>query len=235
MSEPSAPVASRPRVDAAALDAAIAGYHRAERVASWALALLVAGAFLAAVAALSVWPGVAVALLLGIALRVPAFRRSGTVRLRTDAPPETVIEEFASATPPTLALQWGVADEVRRPPDATATYAFSSLFGLRSAEIDLAVERVDGAATDDGTDLDRGDPVATAEIEGTAGGKPWGSYAVAVREAPGGGSVVDVELRPTRRFDLRRLPQGRVAERYYADALAAQGYEVVERSVSLTR
>ena len=242
MSEPSARVESRRRVDRDALDAAIAGYHRAERAASWTLALLVVAAFLAAVAALSFWPGAAVALLLALALRVPVFRRDGSARLRTDAPPEAVIEEFASATPPTLALQWGVADEVRRPSDATATYAFSFLFGLRSAAIDLDahVNRAGGAATGgaptgDEVSVDGGDAAATVAIEGTARGKSWGSYAVTVREAPDGGSVVDVELRPTRRFDLRRLPQGLVADRYYGDALAAQGYEVVERSVSLTR
>ncbi|WP_423995306.1 hypothetical protein [Halorubrum trapanicum] len=235
MSELSARLESRRRVDRDALDAAIAGYHRAERAASWTLALCVVAAFLAAVAALSFWPGAAVALLLAVALRVPVFRRGGSVRLRTDAPPEAVVEEFASATPPHLALQWCVADEVREHSDATATYAFSYLFGLRSAEIELAVDRTDGAATGDETGADREDAVATVEIEGTAGEKPWGSYSVAVREAPDGGSVVDVELRPTRRFDLRRLPQGWVADRYYGDALAAQGYEVVERSVSMTR
>lgn len=241
MSDPSARVESRRRVDRDALDAAIAGYHRAERAASWALALLVVAAFLAAVAALSFWTGAAVALLLAVALRVPVFRRGGSVRLRTDAPPETVVEEFASATPPTLALQWGVADEVRRSADATATYAFSYLFGLRSAAIDLEIDsgldvaRTGGAATGDEGDVDREDPVPTVEIEGTARGRPWASYAVAVRGAADGGSVVDAELRPTRRFDLRGLPQGWVADRYYGDALAAQGYEVVERSVSLTR
>ncbi|TKX73700.1 hypothetical protein EXE46_12960 [Halorubrum sp. GN11_10-6_MGM] len=242
MSTPSARVESRRRVDRDALDAVIAGYHRAERAASWGLALLVICAFLGAVAALSLWPGVAVALVLAVALRVPVFRRTGSVRLRTTASPDAVAEEFASVTPPILAFQWGVADGVREPPDATAAYAFSYLLGLRTAAIDLDVDlnRVEGegtgsAATGDGDDVDRESPVATIEIEGTARGKPWGSYAVAVREAPDGGSVVDVELRPTRRFDLRMLPQGWVADRYYADALAAQGYEVVERSVSLTR
>jgi hypothetical protein len=237
VSEPSARLESSRRVDRDALDAAIAGYHRAERAASWTLALCVVAAFLGGVAVLSFWHGAAVALLLAVALRVPVFRRGGSVRLRTDAPSEAVVEGFASATPPHLALQWGVADEVREHSDATATYAFSSLFGLRSAEIELAVEvdRTGDAATGDGDDVDCEDAVATVEIEGTAGETPWGSYAVAVREAPDGGSVVDIELRPTRRFDLRRLPQGWVADRYYGDALAAQGYEVVERSVSMTR
>ena len=240
MSQPSARVESRRRVDRDPLDAAIAGYRRAERAASYGLALLVAGAFLAAATVLSFWSGAAVGIALALALRVPVFRRGGSVRLRTDASPEAVAEEFASATPPMLALQWGAADEVRRPSDAAATYAFSALFGLRTAAIDLDVDRVDidradGAVTASAAGTDREDAVATVEIEGTADGKPWGSYAAAVREASGGGSVVDVELRPTRRFGLRRLPQGWVAERYYGAALAAQGYEVVERSVSLTR
>ena len=286
MSDPSgsagaSPSDGPPRVDSARLDrgalgAAVARYHRAERLVSWTLALLVAGGFLAAVAALSFWPGVAVGAVLVVALRFPAFRRRGSTRLRTDAPPETVAREFASARPPVLAFQWGVADEISGPvaegpapgddaasPDeepaasvsgdgdggerasgTTATYAFSYLFGLRAAEIALDVAVREGGAVDDhrhsGGAPDRDGesdrpPVATIEIEGTADGRPWGSYAVAVREAADGGSVVDIELRPTRRFDLRRLPQGRVADRYYADALAAQGYEVVERSVSMTR
>ncbi|WP_251133131.1 hypothetical protein [Halorubrum sp. 2020YC2] len=243
------------RVDRGALDAAVARYRRAERVVSWTLALLVAGAFLAAVAALSLWPGVAVATVLVVALRLPAFRRRGSTRLRTDAPPETVVREFASSTPPVLAFQWGVADEVRgpdgeatalgdddsdeRPSGTTATYALSYLFGLRTAELSLDVDATDGdrpskGAPDRDDESDR-PAAASVEIEATTDGRPWASYAVGVSEAADGGSIVDVELRPTRRFDLRRIPQGRAAERHYADALAAQGYEVVQRTTSLTR
>jgi hypothetical protein len=249
VSAPSARVGSRRRTDRDALDDATARYRRAERAVSWTLALLAAGAVLAAVTALSLWPGVAVAGLLLLALRAPAFRRRGTARLRTDAPPATVVREFASGKPPILAFQWAVADEVREVDDGptdsadedasgtAATYEFSYLLGLKTVELDLSVDASDGDALGGAVDAGESErrPVATVEIEGTAGGKPWASYAVAVREAADGGSVVDVELRPTRRFDLRRLPQGRVAERYYADVLAAQGYEVVERSVSMTR
>ncbi|GAA0716372.1 hypothetical protein J2744_000797 [Halorubrum trapanicum] len=246
------------RVDRAALDAVASRYRRAERLVSWTLALLVTGAFLAAVAALSFWPGVAVGVVLLVALRLPVSRRCGSVRLRTDATPETVVREFASPTPPVLAFQWAVADEVRNDgsvgdatdsdadggagaSDASATYAFSYLFGLETAEIDLSVEATEGDAfaDDDATDGDGSGTerprAATVEIEGRADGRPWGSYAATVREAADGGSVVDLELRPTRRFDIRRIPQGWVADRYYADALAAQGYEVVERTTSLTR
>ncbi|MYL15484.1 hypothetical protein GLW36_02330 [Halorubrum terrestre] len=252
MPSPSATPATDP--DAPNVRSVVGRYRRAERAASWTLALIAVGAFLAAVAALSFWPGAAVGAVLLVALRVPLFRRRGSTRLRTDATPEAVVREFATATPPILAFQWVVADEVRRdgatdPTDsvgedasgADATYEFSYLFGLKTVELDLAVDvaEEDPLAGESGTDesesaSDR-PPVATVDIEGTAGGEPWGSYAVAVREAPDGGSVVDVELRPTRRFGLRRLPQGWAAERYYAEALAAQGYETVERTVSVTR
>jgi hypothetical protein len=242
--------------DASDVRSVVARYRRAERAASWTLALLVAGAFLAAVAALSFWPSMAVGALLVAALRVPAFRRGGSTRLRADAPPATVVREFASARPPNLAFQWGVADAVRTgdgdssefsdvagetPTGTHATYEFTHLFGLKTVELDLSADVSEGgalasdAATDGAREADDRAPVATVEIEGTADGRPWASYAVAVREAADGGSVVDVELRPTRRFDLRRLPQGWIGGRYYADALAAQGYAVVERSVSLTR
>lgn len=249
------------RIDPDALDAAVARYRRAERAVSWTLALLVAAAFLGAVAALSFWPGIAVGLALAAALRLPAYRRRGFTRLRTSAAPETVVREFSSARPPVLAFQWGAADEVRASgadgvgPDGetgldpepaesssavTATYAFPYLLGLRTAELDFEVsvrdaERVAGAEREsEDTATDR-EPRATVEIEGTANGRQWASYAVTIREAPDGGSVVDVELRPTRRFGLRRLPQGWVAGRHYDAVLAAQGYEVTERTVSLSR
>ncbi|ELZ49373.1 hypothetical protein C464_04743 [Halorubrum coriense DSM 10284] len=106
--------------DASNARSVAARYRRAERAASWTLALLVAAAFLAAVVALSFWPGVAVGTALVVALRVPVFRRRGSTRLRTDAPPAAVVDQFASAKPPNLAFQWGVADEVRNPTAATA-------------------------------------------------------------------------------------------------------------------
>lgn len=276
MTDPSSPSDARtpPSTDRDALDDAVRSYHRAERAVSWTLALLVAGAFLAAVAALSFWPGVAVAAVLVVALRLPVYRRSGTTRLRTDAPPEAVVRQFASERPPVLAFQWGIADEIRtdegdapdpdhstetdtadpdRPdeidtaaPDAPtatrATYEFSYLLGLRSVALDFEIEVRSGDGDDgnggggaDPDDPSPTDAVATVDLDGTVDGRPWGSYAATVREAADGGSVVDVELRPTRRFDLRRIPQARVADRYYAPALAAQGYEVIERSMSLSR
>lgn len=210
-----------PRVDRDALVAAVGRYHRVERIVNWALALSVAGAFLAAVAAVSLWPGVAVAAALAVALRVPVYRRRGSYRLRTGAPVETVAREFASARPPVLAFQWSLADEVRTGGTADATYEVSYLFGLRSASIDVATDRRE---TDSGS--------AVVDVEGTADGRPWGAYTITVREADDGATVVDVELASTRRFALRRLPQAWLAGRYYADILGAQGYEVAGREVS---
>ncbi|MDB2223313.1 hypothetical protein PN419_12490 [Halorubrum ezzemoulense] len=248
------PSASQPLdTDASDVRSVVARYRRAERAVGWTLALLVVVAFLAAVVAISFWPGVAVGAVIVVALRVPVFRRRGSTRLRTDASPGAVVRRFGSARPPNLAFQWGVADEVRSAADTAAstdaatdrsapgtdaTYEFSYLLGLKSVELDLSVDVSGRDAVDDAavgeSDSDH-PPVATVEIEGTADGRPWASYAATVRETTDGGTVVDLELRPTRRFGLRRLPQGRVAERYYAEALAAQGYEVVERSVSMTR
>ncbi|ELZ42694.1 hypothetical protein C471_01840 [Halorubrum saccharovorum DSM 1137] len=237
-------------------------YHRAERAVSWLTALAAAGAFLAAFAAFSPLPALGVAVALVVALRVPVFRRRGTVRLRSEAAPEAVVDEFASATPPVLAFQWAVADEVVRVGDGNedgggdgsdpesgsdATYEFSYLLGLRSVSLGLDVDVTrpsDSPA--DGTGADGAvppDAVAVVDIDATADGRPWGAYGVTVRDAEAGseapsdesGTIVDVELRPTRRFDLRRLPQGLVAGRYYADVLAAQGYEVLDRTVSLSR
>ncbi|MUW14494.1 hypothetical protein GJ633_07270 [Halorubrum sp. CBA1125] len=224
-------------------------YHRLERATSWTVALSAGGAFLVTYGALSLWPALGVAGALVVATRLPAFRRRGTTRLRTEAAPETVRAAFAGPEPPILAFQWGIADEVVPTDDGTAaTYEFSYLFGLRNVSIDLDVDVTDASGTngpnglDDSDESDSsdvpGDVVAIVDIEGTANDRSWGAYTATIRDVGGAESaaetVVDVELHPTRRFDLGRLPQGLIADRYYEDALAAQGYEVVDRSVSLT-
>ena len=228
-------------------------YRRAERAVSWLVALSVAGAFLTAFALADLLPALAVGAVLLVAVRAPVLRRRGTTRLLTDASPDAVIEEFASATPPVLAFQWAVADEVRPTPEGTGgAYEHSSLVGLRTYSLEIATEteaHADGSAADadaatladpaaspddDGV-ADGGGPVARVRIEGTLDGAPWGAYAVSVRDAAAGApgeTVVDVELRSRRRFGFRSVPQALVGDAYYADALAAQGYAVVDRDVS---
>jgi len=271
MSSPSA----SPRTDqgSPSVQSVVRRYRRVERAVSLLTALSVAGAVLAAFAAFSLFPALGVAVVLLVALRAPMFRRHGTVRLRSEADPVAVVDEFASLTPPVLAFQWAVADEVVTDgdgnsdddgaetgavSDSNATYELSYLFGLRSVSLDLAVDltRPDETSGDARSgdvnpgDVNPGDArsgdvkpgdktvpedaVAVVDLDATVGGRPWGAYGVTVREAESG-TLVDVELRPTRRFGLRRLPQGLVADRYYAEVLAAQGYEILDRSVSFSR
>ncbi|OYR45716.1 hypothetical protein [Halorubrum sp. Hd13] len=218
-------------------------YRRAERAVSWLVALSVAGAFLAAFALADLLPALAVGAVLLVAVRTPFLRRRGTTRLLTDASPEAVTEAFASATPPVLAFQWAVADEVRPTSDgAGGAYEHSSLVGLRTYSLEIATEteaHPDGNATDadpaDPASDDGVAPVARVRIEGTLDGAPWGAYAVSIRDAADGApgeTVVDVELLSRRRFGLRSVPQALVADAYYADAVAAQGYAVADRDVS---
>ncbi|MFC5278314.1 hypothetical protein ACFPM1_06010 [Halorubrum rubrum] len=105
---------------------------------------------------------------------------------------------------------------------------------------DGAVTDDTGAVTDDTGVVTSGDDravtsgddaVETLEVSATAGGRPWGTYHVSVREGDAG-TVVDVALTTDRRFDLRSVPQALVAERYFGTVLAAQGYRVAERGVS---
>ena len=211
-------------------------YHRAERAVSWLVALSVSGTFLLAFALADLLPALTVAAVILVAMRAPLLRRRGTTRLRTDATPQAVVDEFASPTPPPLAFQWGVADEVRPTADGTGgVYEVSSLLGLRSHS--LTVETTVEATGDDDSDdkRDDGGPVARVHVEGTLDGRQWGAYSVTVREADGESpdeTLVDVELLPRRRFGLRGVPQALVADAYYADTLAAQGYAVVDRDAS---
>lgn len=157
------------------------------------------------------------------AIRVPVFRTGGTARLTVDADPETVRAEFRGPRSPPLELQWGVADRVRRTDDG-GVYEPSDLFGPRSAE--LAAETRQLAA-------EAGEPTGDFEILVSAGGRPWGTYAVSIRERDGG-TELDVEVASDRRFGLRRLPQALLAERYRDDVLDAEGYPILNRDVGLS-
>ncbi|WP_424009015.1 hypothetical protein [Haloferax denitrificans] len=129
------------------------------------------------------------------------------------------MQTFESATPPMLAFQWGVADDVRSTTEG-AVYELSYLFGLRSVTVELE------------TRLDTKD--ADYQLVVTAGAHSWGTYDVTITASDSDETVVDVEWVSNRRFGLNRLPQWLIAERYRSDAFAAQGYTVVDRSPSLS-
>ncbi len=244
MSEPS----TNPRVDAERSDVdSIAGrYHRAELAVGLLTALFVVGLFLASFVAFSLGPALVVAVVLAVTVRVPVFRRRGTATLRSVASPETVQRDFAGPTPPVLAAQWANADEVTPATDGRgATYEYSSPFPLRTVTmvLDVEVSEPDESGPDagepaasepDASKPDASEPNARIALDVSVNDRPWGAYTVTIR--PGGGTrdgtLVDVALRPTRRFGLRHLPQTLVADRYYADLLAAQGYAVLEREVA---
>lgn len=219
-------------------------YRRVWLAVNWLVALSAVGAFLVALALSGLVASVAVAAVLVVALRAPVLRRRGTTRLGTDAAPEAVIEAFASATPPVLAFQWAVADEVRPASDgAGILYEDSWPLGLRTdaLAVETEVEATPGASASTGANggdaVGAAEPIARVRIEGTLDGRSWGAYAATVRESADGSpgeTTVDVELIPRRRFGLRGVPQALVADAYYAEALAAQGYEVVDRDVSFT-
>lgn len=151
-----------------------------------------------------------------LAVRVPVFRSSGTVRLQADGNPHTVREQFTDICPPILALQWGVADEVA-PTESGADYEFSYLFGLRSATMNVDVQSDSVSEQTDRVEL-------TVSVEDN----PWGTYTATI-EGTDTGSIVDVEYTSDRRFGLRRLPQQLIGERYYDSVLDAQGFTVAER------
>ena len=192
-------------------------YARIERPVTVGVAMAIGILGGAAVIVLPLLWGLVVALGLLALARVPAFQSGGRTRLRVDEAPEAVRDAFVGPTPPPLALQWGVADEVRVDGE-DAVYDVSYLFGLRSVEMRVATELVD----------DR------VELTVTTDGQPWGTYTARI-ESGDEGTEVTVEVDSDRKFGLRRLPQHLVARRYRDAAIEAQGYEVVERSFSLSR
>jgi hypothetical protein len=191
-------------------------YLRRERPLSVLVAVLAVSLFVGTYLAASLLPAVVVAVLLLVALRAPVLQSSGSIRLRTDADPGTVADSFAGPTPPVLALQWGIADEVTSD-DGTATYRISYLLGTRTAEVTVDARR---ETTPDGN--------PRIEMEITENDEPWATYTATVR-SDDDGTLVDVAYASDRRFGLRRLPQRFVAERYREEVLTVQGYSVVDR------
>lgn len=203
------------------LDSLTRRYQWLDRIAGGSVALVVVALFLGTYLATDLLPAVAVAAVLVVVVRTPVFQSRGTVRLRTDERPETVLERFTGPRPPILAFQWGVADEVTTEEHGT-TYSFSYLFGLRSAAMTVHTRT---ESTADGTDR--------VDLRITVNGTPWGTYTATI-DGTDTGSVVDVEYTSDRRFGLRRLPQQVLGKRFHDSVLGAQGFTVVTRETNVS-
>ncbi|APX95401.1 hypothetical protein [Natronorubrum daqingense] len=215
------------RMDREEVEAVVQRYHRVERIWSVAIAVLVAVVAISAILALPFLVGLLVALGLVALARAPLITRTTATSVATDADPSTVVSEFDDASPPNLAFQWGLADDVRSTDDGGA-YDFSYFFGLQSAAMNVDVDVDDRPSESPETDV-----VSTLEIVATTNGRSWGTHTISVRD-DGGETRLEIESSTDRRFGPLFLVQGLVADRYYADVLAAQGYTVLEREWSLS-
>lgn len=215
------------RADREEVQAVVRRYHRVERVSSIAIAVFVAVVAIAALLTLPFLVGLLVALGLVALARAPLIARTTTTSVATDADPATVVDEFDDATPPNIAFQWGLADDVRSTDDGGA-YDFSYFFGLQSATMNVDVDIDDRPSESPETDV-----VSTLEIVATTNGRSWGTHTVSVRD-DGGETHLEIESTTDRRFGPLFLVQGLVADRYYEDVLAAQEYTVLEREWSLS-
>jgi hypothetical protein len=191
-------------------------YLRRERPLSALVVALAVSVFLGTYLATSLLPAVVVAAILLIAVRAPVLQSRGTIRLQTDDDLETVVGEFTGPTPPVLALQWGIANEVATK-DSMAIYPVSYLFGLRSAEV--VVHTHTDTTSNGGYQI---------ESEVTLNDQPWATYTSTI-SSTNEHTDIEVVYTSNRRFGLRRIPQQLLAKRYRDDVLTAQGYTVVER------
>jgi len=191
-------------------------YLRRERLVSACVVTLVVSLFLWTYVTTALLPAAVVAAVLVVIARAPILQSTGTVQLRTDDDPETVLDALTGPTPPVLALQWGVADAVITE-DGVPSYPTSYLFRLRSA---TPTVRTRTETTPNGQHR--------VELAVTVNGNPWATYTATISETDEQ-TVVDVEYTSNRRFGLRRVPQQVLAERYRDAAFAAQGFTVGER------
>lgn len=109
--------------------------QRRDRSAGGGLAVLAILVVATALLTLPLLQALLVAGCVVLALRLPVFRSRGTATLSTKADPDTVRADFESAVPPTLALQWGVADAIELTDEGETTvgveWRSERRFGLR--------------------------------------------------------------------------------------------------------
>ncbi|MFC7250924.1 hypothetical protein ACFQJ5_13880 [Halomicroarcula sp. GCM10025324] len=194
-------------------------YLRRERPLSALVVVVVVSMFLGTFLATSLLSALVVGAILVVIARAPLIQSNGTTRLRTDDDSDVVVNAFTGPTPPVLAFQWGIADEITAG-ENTVTYRISYLFGLRSVE---SIVRSQTETTPSGA--------RRVELDVTVNGQPWATYTVTV-STDNDRTSIDIEYTSNRRFGLRRIPQQIVAERYRNEALTAQGYTVVERDTN---
>lgn len=197
-------------------------YVRVERLASTAFALAAVAVGIWLFLSLPFLWGIAAALGVAALVRVPIYRTTARSHLRTDDDPATVRVAFEGPRPPPLALQWGLADDIKQD-DGGVLYRIRYLMGLRSVDFRVVSEL--GVSSPDGP--------AQVDLTVTTNGRDWGSYTVRI-EAVDSGTEVTVRAESDRRFGLRRLPQFLVAQRYLEQVMAAQGYELCEGRSSVT-
>lgn len=191
-------------------------YLRRERLVSALVVTLVVSLFLGTYVTTSLFPAVIVAAVLVVVARAPVLQSTGTVQLRTDDDPESVLDALTGPIPPILALLWGIADDVTRE-DGAPSYPTSYLFGLRAVDPTVHTQ---AETTPHGEHR--------VELEILVNDNPWAIYTATIRDADDQ-TIIDVEYTSTRRFGLRRVPQQVLARRYRDAALMAQGYTVVDR------
>lgn len=184
-------------------------YLRRERLLSTLLVVVVVAVFLGTYPATSLVPAILVGAILVVITRAPLVQPHGTVRLRTDDDLDNVVSSFTSPTPPILAFQWGIADEITSS-NGAVTYHISYLLGLRSVEITIHTQTT---TTPDGEHH--------VEIEVTANDQSWATYTALISHQ-NNQTIIKYEYTANRRFGLRRIPQRTMAAQYRDKVLAVR-------------
>lgn len=202
--------------------AVVQRYHRIERPVSWAMGFSVAAVVVTALFSFPLIPALLVTIGLLVLVRFPVLRSYGAITLEANADIEAVRADFESATPPSLAFQWGLASTIQSVSNGWV-YNISYLFGLRTVRMTVEINPLPSSD---------GESNAEFELVMTANERPWGTYTVSLEERDRT-TEIDIEYVSDRRFGLRQLPQWLVAKRYRDEALTTQGYDIVERERNL--
>ena len=203
------------------LEDALAGYVRRERLIRVGIALLAGILIIALYWAGTFLGAILLAVIIALFFRIQFFTTSAHTVLETEKPPTTVEAEFTGSQSPVLAVQWGLATEIIQVESGKTRYEFSPRF--RRGRTQMLVTTSSKQATDTG-----GDCTLTV----TTGDTGWATIDV-IWEASPTGTRVAVDITSERKFSLAYASQGISAHLQYASLLAAQGYQVDNRSVDI--
>lgn len=169
------------------------------------------------------WPVLfAILILVGrVLLRSPIYHRDVHIELETDKDVESVFDEFSGPLSPALTFTWAIAQSIDCEGESVE-YEIPGQLGISSGSIKAS-------STDS---LCEDEKSQNLRIDLTSDGHPIWENNIQIKSGETKTNI-QIDSVSKRRFGLIRLPQFLLTDRYFDQAMEAQGYDVIGRTTRL--